>query len=106
VALTSHHVPGVPAHTHTISVSTAAAAETNPQNRFLAATVDTQAQSSPAGYNPAATAGATLNTASVNTASVNPAGAVAGGSTPVDIRQPVPALNYIIATAGVFPSHQ
>ena len=100
VTLTSANVPAAPAHTHSINVSTAAAAQTNPQNNFLAAVVDSSGGPS-TGYNTAATAGATLNTASVN-----PASGPAGGSTPVDIRQPVLAISYIIATQGIFPSRQ
>jgi microcystin-dependent protein len=91
----------IPAHTHTTVVTLPASAKPGTSQ-------------SPANLVPAVSndpiAGGTSNTygASDNVTKMAPSGAFASSATgsgqPVSIREPFQALNYIIATAGIFPS--
>jgi microcystin-dependent protein len=84
----------MPAHNHTIAVSTAAGAQNSPSNNFLAPTVDSDGNPCPA-HNSSATAGQTLAPTAVS---------IAGQSLPLNIQNPYLGLNFIIAMVGIFPS--
>jgi microcystin-dependent protein len=88
----------MPAHTHSATVAINAAADNRPS------------QDTPAGGVPDSTAGTntfagapdgrTVINAGMATAQIG----AAGGSQPVDIRNPFLGLNFIIALEGIFPS--
>jgi microcystin-dependent protein len=84
----------MPSHNHVINVSTAPATQNAPQNNFIGAPQDANANPT-GGFNTTATAGATLAPASVG---------LSGGSLPLGIQNPYLGLNYIIAIQGIFPS--
>ena len=84
----------MPAHNHTIAVSTAAGAQNSPSNNYLAPTVDSDGNPCPA-HNSSATAGQTLAAATVS---------VAGQSLPLSVQNPYLGINFIIAMQGIFPS--
>jgi microcystin-dependent protein len=84
----------LPAHTHTVNVSTGSAGQASPQNNFPASIVDSVGGAGN-GYNSSATGGATFNPGAVNPA---------GGNVPLNIQDPYLGINYIIAVQGVFPS--
>ena len=77
----------MPAHNHTVAVSTAAGEESNPQNGFIA--------SQAAAFNEDATSGAYLNTASVGNS---------GNGLSFASRNPYLCVNVCIALQGIFPS--
>jgi microcystin-dependent protein len=93
----------MPAHTHNTVVA-------------LPATKNAGTSQSPANLVPAVTSESTLGAsvmaygASDNVTKMAPTGPFpstpAGGSQPVGIRDPFLAMNYIIATQGIFPSRQ
>ena len=76
----------IPAHSHTLSASTAAASKTDPTGSFLAASGE---------YRKNATAPANLAATSVGTT---------GGGQPVNNMQPYLVMKVCIAVTGVFPS--
>jgi microcystin-dependent protein len=84
----------MPAHNHTVAVSTASAQQTSPQNNFIAPPLDGNANPT-TGFNSAATAGATLAPTSVS---------IAGQGVPISVESPFLSINYIIAIQGIFPS--
>jgi microcystin-dependent protein len=84
----------MPPHNHLINVSTASASLPAPTSNFIAPALDRQG-GNVVGYNTSATAGSTLAPTSVS---------VAGSGLPVSIQNPYLGINYIIATAGIYPS--
>jgi microcystin-dependent protein len=84
----------MPAHNHTIAVSTAAGAQNSPSNNFLAPTVDSDGNPCPA-HNSSATAGQTLAPTAVS---------LAGQSLPLSVQNPYLGITFIIAMTGIFPS--
>jgi microcystin-dependent protein len=84
----------MPAHNHTIAVSTAAGAKNSPESNYLAQTSDSDG-------NPYAT----YNSSSTSTQTLAPAAvSVAGQSLPLNIQNPYLGINFIIAMQGIFPS--
>lgn len=83
IALTNDNLP---AHNHTVAVSTAAGEESNPQNGFIA--------NHAGGFNEDATSGAYLNTAAVGNA---------GNGAAFNIRNPYLTVNYCINFDGLYP---
>ncbi len=90
----------IPAHSHTFTVSSAAATTPNPTNGYLAAPCDsvTTNPKTVFGYLPSGTTGISVQPFKAD------ALLTAGGSTPHENRMPYVTLNYIIATVGVFPT--
>lgn len=84
----------LPSHTHTVNVSTAAAAQPSPSGNYLASPVDSGGGAS-LGYNTSPTGGATLAPGAVN---------LTGSNLPLTIQDPYLGINYIIAVQGIFPS--
>ena len=84
----------LPAHTHTVNVSTGSAGQASPQSNFPASIVDSTGAGGN-GYNTTATAGATFNPGAVN---------LTGGNIPLNVQDPYLGINYIIALTGIFPS--
>jgi microcystin-dependent protein len=84
----------LPAHTHTVNVSTGSAGQSSPANNFLASPVDSTGTGGN-GYNTTATANNTLNAGSVN---------LTGSNVPLSVQDPYLGINYIIAVQGIFPS--
>ena len=84
----------MPAHSHSVQVSTSPGSLTTPANNFIATAIDSQG-GNVVGYNAAATAGATLAPTSVG---------LTGNSQPLNVQNPYLGINYIIATSGIFPS--
>jgi microcystin-dependent protein len=84
----------LPAHTHTVNVSTGSAAQASPQNNFPASVVDSGGGAS-SGYNSSPTSGATFAPNAVNPT---------GSNLPLSIQDPYLGINYIIAVQGIFPS--
>lgn len=76
----------MPAHSHTVAASSAAASVTSPQGAYFAA-------SPQPGYG--VSAAATMAADSIG---------IAGGNQPHENRPPYLAVNYIIALTGIFPS--
>jgi microcystin-dependent protein len=87
-------VSNMPAHNHTVNVSTVLASQGSPQNNFLAAPVDSVPNPA-TGYNTTPTGGATLAQSAVN---------MAGQGLPISVENPYLGINYIIAVQGIFPS--
>jgi microcystin-dependent protein len=87
VTLTTNQMP---MHNHTLNVDPNSGDQITPQGHVLAA----EASGAAAVYS-AAQPAAAMNPAAIG---------MAGGNQPHDNMQPYLALNYIIATAGVFPS--
>lgn len=86
----------MPAHTHTINVSTASATTNNPQNNYLAEPNSGGDRPTAAnGYASPNTSNATLAAGSVNNC---------GGNLPHSNMQPGLALQYCIATQGIYPA--
>jgi len=83
----------MPAHTHSVAASNAAAGEAAPDNNIWAIPVDSTGAPG-AGFN-APPGNAVLSPTAIG---------AAGGSQPHTNIQPVLALTFIIATTGVFPS--
>ena len=83
-------VTQMPAHTHLVSASESSDT-TDPNNSFLA----NDSRGTPANVYATTSDGTLLNPQAVS---------IAGGSQPVSIQNPVLAINYIIATQGIFPS--
>ncbi len=77
----------MPAHTHTVAVSTAAGEEANPQNNVIA--------NHATAFNEDASASAFMKGSAVSTV---------GGSQPFNIRNPFLGIYVSIALQGVFPS--
>lgn len=94
-------IPNLPAHTHTGTLSanqTKATLQTPQAGALLARAADpSSAGSTPEIYIPAGTAGTQVALGGVVT---NPT----GGNAPFSIMQPVLAINYCIATTGMYPS--
>jgi microcystin-dependent protein len=86
VALT---IPQIPSHSHLVTVNAGAATTDQVSNAFLA----NSGTAKP--YAPTVTSAATLNTQVVQPA---------GANLPHENRQPLIAMNYIIALTGLFPS--
>jgi microcystin-dependent protein len=85
--------PQMPAHTHTASASSAAAAQTGPAGNVWAVPVDSTGAPG-AGFNPPPP----------NSALAPVAIGIAGGSQPHTNIQPILAVTFIIATQGIYPS--
>lgn len=85
----------IPAHTHSVAVSTAGGTETSPVNNFLAVSTDSSVGGAPANFNKAATAASFLAPAAVSTV---------GGGTSHDNMPPYLPLCFIIAVEGIYPS--
>lgn len=83
----------LPAHTHPVMASNAAAAQAAPDNNVWAVPVDSTGAPG-AGFN-APPANATLSPLAIG---------MAGGTQPHSNIQPVLALTFIIALTGIFPS--
>jgi len=94
VSLTSNQIPN---HGHTVAVPFQAV----PSGTATASAAGNFPAASPTAkpYAPTATAGATLNPQALTVAV-----GVTGASAPHNNLQPVLALNYIIATQGIYPS--
>lgn len=93
-------INNLPAHTHTGTLSanqTKATAQTPQAGSLLARSVDTSGSVAPAIYVPAGTAGTQVALGGVVT---NPT----GSNAPFSILQPYLAINYCIATTGIYPS--
>lgn len=90
----------IPAHSHTFTVSSAAATTPNPSNGFLAAPCDsvTTNPKTVLGYLPSDTPNLVVQPFKAD------AMLPAGGSIAHENRMPFVTLNYIIATVGVFPT--
>ena len=83
----------MPAHTHVLAANTAAGTATEPAGNYIAGVADANS----GGLFPAFEA--TTNT-TMGPLAISPA----GGSQPHGNIQPILALNFIIATEGIFPS--
>jgi len=88
----------LPAHSHALNVSNAAATATTPTAGAALATMGNKAGMGPF------TATLGYNTAAPNTALAPASVGSTGGATPVDVRQPLLGLNYIICLEGIYPS--
>jgi|SRR5215469_5196671 len=84
----------LPAHTHTVNVSTGQAGQPSPSNNFLAAPIDSVGGAGN-GYNTTATANTTLNPGAVS---------LTGSNVPLNVQDPYLGINYIIALQGIFPT--
>lgn len=86
VTLTSNQMPS---HTHTIAAAESSNT-TDPSNAFLAND----------GRSPVNVYNSTTDGTKLNAQAVGPA----GGNQPISVQNPILAINYIIATQGIFPS--
>jgi microcystin-dependent protein len=93
VTLTAQNIP---AHTHPLNVSNAAATASDPTGALLA-------QPNPGGRGAVNTPGYAAPPAT-GTAATTAIGPNAGGSIPVPTMPPYQAINFIIAIQGIFPS--
>lgn len=83
----------MPAHTHAMSANSQPGTESKPNGAFLANSAD------------ASLNGLTIYSAATSDTTLNPTSMTsAGGSQPHDNMQPYLAINYIIATEGLFPT--
>lgn len=90
-------VPNLPAHNHTLSASNSAGTSSSPVNNFPA---QSQVQVERGG------AMLEVNAYQATGDAVMSASAIGntGGGTPIQIRNPYLAINYIICLQGIFPS--
>ncbi|MBK7759826.1 MAG: phage tail protein [Deltaproteobacteria bacterium] len=87
-------ITNLPSHNHTLNASTSSGESISPSNATLAAFGTSLLP--PAGpYTTAHTPNAPLSPSAI---------AVSGQNQPINITQPTLALNYIIATQGIYPS--
>jgi microcystin-dependent protein len=93
VTLTAQNIP---AHTHPLNVSNAAATASDPTGALLA-------QPNPGGRGAVNTPGYAAPPAT-GTAATTAIGPNAGGSIPVPTMPPYQAINFIIAIQGIFPT--
>lgn len=82
-------------HSHNVAVKDAFGTVANPTTKSTWAQVTPDGAAAIPAYSPAAGANTTLASGIVS---------AAGGNQPIDIRQPYVVVNFMIATAGIFPS--
>jgi microcystin-dependent protein len=83
-------IANLPAHTHVMSASQGADS-TNPSNNFFGS----DARGNPVSIYSTTSDGSVMNPMVVG---------LAGGNQPISIQNPILAINYVIATEGIFPS--
>ncbi|MEY3212379.1 MAG: hypothetical protein RIT28_2860 [Pseudomonadota bacterium] len=93
VPTTTLLITNLPPHTHTLNVSTASGDTPSPTSAVLASFGTSLPPAGP--YTTAHQPDTTLSLAAVS---------ASGQNQPINITQPTIALNYIIATQGIFPS--
>ncbi|MBK9369812.1 MAG: phage tail protein [Deltaproteobacteria bacterium] len=86
-------ITNLPSHNHTLNASTSSGESISPSNATLAAFGTSLPPAGP--YTTAHTPNAPLSPAAIS---------VSGQNQPINITQPTIALNFIIATQGIFPS--